>query len=235
MSGKIISIMNVDLLIKIGIQHYDSKNYAKAKKIFKRILEINSLHFEAHFYLSAIYEIIGEYDKAISEFEILIKLRNEDYDLKEFLLHLYIKKGQYRKAINLFRVLLEKDPYSFKYWEMFIDLLIKANKFNFYLRKTKFLKTHRAMVNDVLLRTMLIYRDSDQLTKALLIADTLINIDSKNPINHYFVGTIYEALNDTDKLRIEFNITSKLLKNCNINTNILYQEIYKRLCELGIN
>lgn len=235
MSGNIIDISDIGLLIKAGVQYYDKKSYVDAHRIFTRILRIDQSNFEAHFYLSAIYEIVGEYQKAIEEFEILIRLKDDDLDLKEFLLQLYMKRGKYRKALSLFRKLLEKEQYSFKYWEMLIDLLIKADKFNFFLSRTILIHNHKSMANDVILRAMLIYRDSDQLHNALLLAETLIMIDSTSPINHYFVGTIYEVLNDTDRLKEEFCLTSELLKKSNISNNILYQEINNRLSELGIH
>lgn len=235
MNSNVISIMNVELLSKAGMQYYDKKDYVNAHRIFSRILKIESNHFESHFYLSAIYEIIGEYEKAILEFEKLIKLRGEDNDLKEFLLNLYIKRSKYRKAIALFRQLLTIDNYSFKYWETLIDILIKANKLIFFLNKTKIITKYPSITNDVLLRSMILYRDSDQLNIALLISEILLKLDYSNPINHYFIGTVYEAMNDTEKLKNEFKITSKLLKNNNIKGNILYEEIFKRLKELGIN
>ncbi|MFW5800150.1 MAG: tetratricopeptide repeat protein [Spirochaetota bacterium] len=235
MSDNIIDLKDVDLLLKVGIQYYDKKDYKNAYRIFSRIININEHQFEAHFYLSAIYEIIGNYEEAISEFEILIRLRPDDFDLKEFLMNLYTKRNKYKKAISLFKALFEKEPYSFKYWEMLIDLLINANKLNLFINLTGLIENYRSMANDILLRTMLLYRDSDQITNALLISEILLKLDHQNPINHYFIGTIYEAINDKERLEEEFKTTSKLLKSSGTEGNILYQEIYKRLKELGIN
>lgn len=235
MNFNIISISDIDRLVKAGIEYYDKRQYVDALRVFTRILKADENHFESHFYLSAIYEIVGEYDKAIQEFEKLIKIKEDDYDLKEFLLNLYIKRKRYRKAISIFKKLFKKEPYSFRYWEMFIDILIKSNKFHSFLNNTKIPKEYKTMTNDVILRTMLMYRDSDQISNALMLSDYLLTIDGKNPINHYFVGTIYEAINDTNRLKEEFKQTLILLKTKDIDSNILYQEIYKRLTEIGIS
>jgi tetratricopeptide (TPR) repeat protein len=233
MSGNIINIEDIDLLAKVGIKYYDRKQYPDAFRLFSRIIEIDQKHFEAHFYLSAIYEIVGEYDKAIKEFEILINLKEDDNDLKEFLLSLYVKRNKYKKALALLKVLLKHSPFSFNYWENLIDVLIKSNKYNIFKANTNLMNEYFPMVNDVLLRVMLIYRDSDQLNYALLIADLLIDLDYNNPVNHYFIGTIYEAMNDTYNLKREFSLTYRLLKRYDIENNILYQEISNRLVELG--
>ncbi len=235
MSGNIIDIENIELLTKAGIRYYDRKQYSDAYRLFSRIINIDKDHFEAHFYLSAIYEIVGEFEKAIKEFEILIKLRKFDIDLKEFLLNLYIKRNNYRKALSLLRILLEKSPFSFSYWEMFIDVMIKSNKYNLFRNHTNLIYEYKTLTNDVMLRTMLIYRDSDHINYALLVAEILLEIDNTNPINHYFIGTIYEAINDTENLKKEFKITYDILKDYTIDNNILYEEIFNRLLELGFN
>jgi len=65
---------NSDAFYNLGILYYNSKDYDKAEKFLKRAIAIDN-HLNSHLYLAYLYEIKGEYDKAIEYLRNRIRYR----------------------------------------------------------------------------------------------------------------------------------------------------------------
>jgi len=65
---------NSDAYYNLGILYYNSKDYQNAEKFLLRAVSIDN-HLNAHLYLAYLYEINGDYDKAIAHLRQRIRYR----------------------------------------------------------------------------------------------------------------------------------------------------------------
>lgn len=81
---------NSDAYYNLGILYYNSKDYENAEKFLLRAVAIDN-HLNAHLYLAYLYEMEGEYDKAIEHLRTRIRNRKglEDEFAEEARKHLF--------------------------------------------------------------------------------------------------------------------------------------------------
>lgn len=81
---------NSDAYYNLGILYYNSKDYDNAEKFLKRAIAID-YHLNAHLYLAYLYELKGEYDKAIEYLRNRIRYRKglDDEFAEEARKHLF--------------------------------------------------------------------------------------------------------------------------------------------------
>jgi tetratricopeptide (TPR) repeat protein len=79
-----------DAYYNLGILYYNSKDFENAEKFLKRAIAIDN-HLNAHLYLAYLYEIKGEYDKAIEHLRQRIRYRKglDDEFAEEARKHLF--------------------------------------------------------------------------------------------------------------------------------------------------
>ena len=231
---KIINLFDENRLLRIAINHYEKKEFEKAKSLFKRILNNNHEHFESNFYLAAIYEIENSYERAIELFEKLVNIKHWDKELKDFLLELYIKNSDYKKAIKLVRILINLYPDNQIYWLKLSDILYLSKRYKLSLKileKIYFLNGDKEILN---FKLMLCYRDLKRWQDALDKGEQLLTQTPKNPVYHYFVGTIYERMGDTEQMYRAYYQAYTYLRNSHYRDETFYKEIHKKLSSLNI-
>jgi len=81
---------NTDAYYNLGILYYNSEDYEHAEKFLLRAIAIDN-HLNSHLYLAYLYEIKGEYDKAIEHLRSRIRNRKglEDEFAEEARKHLF--------------------------------------------------------------------------------------------------------------------------------------------------
>ncbi|MBZ0185628.1 MAG: tetratricopeptide repeat protein [Candidatus Obscuribacterales bacterium] len=78
-NAPVFDAQQVQALIDTGIQETDEGNFNGAKRTFNRVLELNSDSFEGYQNLGALYEVEGQFDKAMSQYKKAVAIM-PDYD-----------------------------------------------------------------------------------------------------------------------------------------------------------
>ena len=81
---------NSNAYYNLGILYYNSKDYDNAEKFLKRAIAIDN-HLNAHLYLAYLYELNGEYSKAIEYLRNRVRYRKgmDDEFAEEARKHLF--------------------------------------------------------------------------------------------------------------------------------------------------
>jgi tetratricopeptide (TPR) repeat protein len=230
----VIKLDDKNRLFGLGQKYYKENNLEKAIKYFKRLTVLDPSYFEAHFYLSAVYELNGDVQSAIGEFEILVKLKPKDRQLKDFLLKLYFKTRNYRKAISLIKTLIVIDPFDIEYKMLLSEALFFSGR---YMVAEKILKKEyktNKYNQKLIFNLMLTLREQRKHREAKRYCLKLVKLFPSNPIYHYFLGTIYEDMRRFDKMKQELDKVHSLLTSETKENRDLYKEIAKRISEHGM-
>ncbi len=114
-------------LITQGRQQMDAQEWAAAEATFKKVLELNPNHPQAHSALAYIYAKQGRTDEAIAENLTVIGLAPNDYNSHKNLGILYNQKGQIPEAIAALEKALALAPEADKpALQTFLDQLKQA-------------------------------------------------------------------------------------------------------------
>jgi TolB-like protein/Tfp pilus assembly protein PilF len=175
-------------------------DFEKAKREFKRALELNPNHANAHDGLSFYFKATRRNDKAIREC-----LRAQKFDPLSLFAHVstawaYYFAGQYDEAVEQNRRALELDPrFVFAYWNMglslaqlgkideAIDALEKAVK---YSEGGLTFRAHLAYI----------YALADRQTEARKILTDLESTAKEKYVPGYYFAIIYFGLQELDRV-----------------------------------
>lgn len=114
-------------LIAQGRQQMDAQEWAAAETTFKKVLELNPNHPQAHGALAYVYAKQGRPDEAIAENLVVIGLAPNDYNSYKNLGILYNQKGQIAEAIVAIEKALALAPEADKpALQTFLDQLKQA-------------------------------------------------------------------------------------------------------------
>jgi Flp pilus assembly protein TadD len=90
---------------KQGFEYQDQGNLDKAIEEYKKTIELNPNHWQAHMNLGVVYLEQKKYDQAVEEFNAVVKLNyyygNAHYNLG----YVYILKGEKEKAQQELKIL----------------------------------------------------------------------------------------------------------------------------------
>lgn len=94
---------------KKGISLYNRGKYTEAIEEFKKALELNPKHYDAHFHLGIVYYAKGMIDESITELKKAIDAAPDEPKAHYNIAFAYVAKenieealSEYQKAINLF-------------------------------------------------------------------------------------------------------------------------------------
>jgi len=114
----------IEKLLGIAIQHFNSKNYASAEETFYDLLEIDPENLEANFYIGLINYINKDYDKSEEHYLKALELDPENYDVLDYLSQTYLKQGKYDEAIAALTKIAENNEDKeiwFKIGNIYLD------------------------------------------------------------------------------------------------------------------
>ncbi|MFC1887509.1 tetratricopeptide repeat protein [Candidatus Cloacimonadota bacterium] len=97
----------VEKLIGIAMQHFNSENYASAQESFLSVLEMESANIEATFYLGLISFINSDYVAAESYYLQALELDPDNNDIKNYLSKVYLEQDMSDEAISLLTEIAE--------------------------------------------------------------------------------------------------------------------------------
>ncbi|MBN1327561.1 MAG: tetratricopeptide repeat protein [Candidatus Cloacimonetes bacterium] len=99
----------IDKLLGIGVQHFNSKNYPSAEETFKNLLEIDPNNLEASFYLGLIYYIDKNYPESENYYLKALEIDPGNTDVLDYLSQTYLKQRKYQEAIDALTEIAEND------------------------------------------------------------------------------------------------------------------------------
>ena len=90
----------IDKLVGIGKQHFNSKNYQAAEETFLRVLEIDDKNMESSFYLGLINFINENYDESEQFYLKALEIEPENKNILDYLSNTYLKLDKYEEAVE---------------------------------------------------------------------------------------------------------------------------------------
>ncbi|MBN2460806.1 MAG: tetratricopeptide repeat protein [Candidatus Cloacimonetes bacterium] len=115
----------VDKLLSIAVQHFNSKNYASAEESFLDLLAIDPENLEANFYMGLINYINKNYETSESYYLKALEIDSGNKDVLDYLSQTYLKQGKYDEAIDALSQIAENEEDKeiwLKIGDIYIDL-----------------------------------------------------------------------------------------------------------------
>ncbi len=97
----------VEKLIAIAMQNFNSENYASAQESFLSILEMEPENIEAKFYLGLISYINSDYETAEDYYLQALEQEPDNNDIKNYLSRVYLEQDMNEDAIQLLSEIAE--------------------------------------------------------------------------------------------------------------------------------
>ncbi len=97
----------VQKLMDIGLQHFNSKNLASAEESFKNLIRIDPVNIDAYFYLGVIKFLNKEYEESIEYYLQGLELDPQNTNLLDYLSRSYLKVGYYEEAVEALEQITE--------------------------------------------------------------------------------------------------------------------------------
>jgi len=97
----------IDKLLGIALQHFNSENYTSAEESFKSVLEMDLANIQATFYLGLINYYNSDYDAAESYYLQALGMDPENNDIKNYLSKVYLEQDMNDEAIALLTEIAE--------------------------------------------------------------------------------------------------------------------------------
>ena len=95
--------VNVDKIFSLAFKNHKENNFNEAEKLYKKILKINSSHFNSIFYLASLSAQTKNYSKAKNLFEKIIHIK-PNYDVA------YANLGAVLKELGNFNCIFIRAP-----------------------------------------------------------------------------------------------------------------------------
>jgi len=90
---------NFKVLLNLGVEHYNTKDYKKALKLFEESTSKKSDFIEGHFYSAMVYYNLKNFKKSEKSFKAVIKLDPKHLKANYLLSYIYYEWKKYDKAI----------------------------------------------------------------------------------------------------------------------------------------
>ena len=99
----------VEKVLGIAMQHFNSKNYSSAEESFLRVIELDSENMNGLFYLGFINYINNDFDKSEEFYLKALEIEPDNKDIMEHLSGTYLKQDKYEEAISVLTQIAEED------------------------------------------------------------------------------------------------------------------------------
>lgn len=99
----------VEKVLGIAMQHFNSKNYPAAEESFLRVIELENENVNALFYLGFINYININFERSEEYYLKALEIEPDNKDIKEHLSGTYLKQEKYEEAIDVLTQIAEED------------------------------------------------------------------------------------------------------------------------------
>ncbi|MFC1898330.1 tetratricopeptide repeat protein [Candidatus Cloacimonadota bacterium] len=106
----------IQKLLDIGLQHFNSKNLASAEESFMNLIEIDPTMIETYLYLGVIKFLGKDYEKSAEYYLQGLELDPENQDMLDYLSKSYLKMGESESAIETLEKITELDDQNKEIW-----------------------------------------------------------------------------------------------------------------------
>lgn len=97
----------IDKLLSIGAQHFQSENYSAAESTYKDVIAIEPSNLEANFYLGLISFINADYIASEEYYLQALETEPDNNDVKDYLSKAYLKQDKIDEAIDVLTEIAE--------------------------------------------------------------------------------------------------------------------------------
>ncbi|MCF7793114.1 MAG: tetratricopeptide repeat protein [Candidatus Cloacimonetes bacterium] len=106
----------VTKLMDIGLQHFNSKNFASAEESFSSLIQIDPQNVDAYFYLGAIKYLNKEYEASVDYYLQGLEIDPENVNMLDFLSKSYLKMEYYEEAVDALEQIAAIDENNKEIW-----------------------------------------------------------------------------------------------------------------------
>lgn len=108
----------VDKLMDIAVQQFNSKNFESAKEAFDNVLEVDAENWQAYFYLGFISSSrdFQDYETAITHFEKAFELNPENSEILNQMSKTYVRMDDLENAVSALERMTELEPDNKDIW-----------------------------------------------------------------------------------------------------------------------
>ena len=102
--------VNVDKIFNLAIKNHKENNFSEAEKLYKKILKINSSHFNSIFYLASLSAQTKNYSTAKNLYEKAVEIQPSNVSVHNNLGAILLQLGDHRGALISFQNAIEINP-----------------------------------------------------------------------------------------------------------------------------
>jgi tetratricopeptide (TPR) repeat protein len=106
----------IQKLLDIGLQHFNSRNLQSAEESFLSLIEIDPNIIETYLYLGVIKFLGKDYESSIKYYEQGLEIDPDNQDFLDYLSNSYLKAGEFESAIETLERLVELDTENKEIW-----------------------------------------------------------------------------------------------------------------------
>lgn len=210
----IVSLNDSKTYEKLALWYYSNQKYKETLKYLKKSLELDPDNLGNHLFISKIYELTGFNLLAIDHLEILQQSDKKNWSIINNLIILYLQEKEYKKAAVLLSQRIHWLKGDLNWWTRIKSFVTGNNEI-------------KKEYNRVIFQLVYSYREIEDYDLALKFGKMLTR-NSKDPIPHYLLATIYECLSDYSNAEKEFAF---ILKRYTSFSPLFYEEIYNTFKE----
>ncbi len=217
---------NIDLIktFNLAIEKHQLGNHYEAKKLYKKILNLDANHFESTFYLGTLCAQENNLNEAYKLLNKAIEINPNVEDVHNNLGLIYKELGEYNKALNCLKKAIKINP---EYPEALNNLGFIYKEIN-EKEKAKKLFLKAIEINPNYLEPYnnigILFNENGEFENAKNYFNKSIEINSKHLPAYINLGNLYMRLNEIEK-------SEKYYKDA-ININPKYFDAYNNLMNL---
>ena len=201
--------VNVDKIFSLAIKNHKENNFVEAEKLYKKILKINSSHFNSIFYLASLSAQTKNYSEAKNLYEKAVAIQPNNFSAHNNLGAISLQLGDHRAALISFQNATEINPNDTN----------AKNNLAVFLRSTD-------------LRQMNLKNKDHSYLKSLLLI-----LFRRNDINHTDIFNFAKFVLFSEKKYNQYfdkiNLSIPLLKN-SIIQDLLSEELFLLMLQKSI-
>ena len=139
--------MNINNRIQLGIDFLTKNKLNEAEKIFKSLLQEDSMNAEINHFLGITYQLLNQMNNAITYYEKTIKIKPDFAEAHKNLGNIFYRLGEIDKAESCFNKSVKLDP-NLKEAKINLEIVLEQkNIYDWAIKKKKFSKQNQKKSN----------------------------------------------------------------------------------------
>lgn len=181
-----------DLMFEDAEYEFRKKNYEEALKIVNDLISIRKTKYEAYALKAEIYEALGEYQNGLITLAYALNKRSKNAEFYYLQSRLEMAISKNRKALKSIEQALKLDSSQVEYFYLKTQALANLNKTKACYENLDFL-IQLYPVPKVFALASDIYKENNQLQKAIKEMNHCIEMDKYNPDYYIKRGDLYQS------------------------------------------